>query len=421
MKSQGENEKIQIKNSSGNNGWIKVATIITIIFVIGFAAKSYLKSDAAIIKSQMQTPAPAVVLYTVTEKDLSSSRSFIGKVEAIQTVSLKPQISGEIVKVNFKEGSLVKAGQTLFTIDSGQYQATADLRKAELEKAQAELVKAEKYLARVKAADERSISASDIDTAESAFLQAKAGVSQAKAVLRLAQIDLSHTRITSPISGQIGAAAFTKGNYVTPASGPLATIVQMDPIRVSFALPDKDYLNELDQFRKNGPVYKTTLILSNGREVNMQGERDFESNKVDERTGTLEMVIRFPNPSGTLIPGSMVRVGTKPVEKDTSLVIPQESILADSQGSYVYTVDEKNIAHQTRIELGAEVGSMRKVVKGLRANDKIIRIGLQNVRPESPVAPAQAETENKTAAEIAGQTEEDLSLSSPDYQNKEGN
>ncbi|MGD9667277.1 MAG: efflux RND transporter periplasmic adaptor subunit, partial [Synergistaceae bacterium] len=372
-------------------------------------------------KSQMQTPAPAVVLYTVTEKDLSSSRSFIGKVEAIQTVSLKPQISGEIVKVNFKEGSLVKAGQTLFTIDSGQYQATADLRKAELEKAQAELVKAEKYLARVKAADERSISASDIDTAESAFLQAKAGVSQAKAVLRLAQIDLSHTRITSPISGQIGAAAFTKGNYVTPASGPLATIVQMDPIRVSFALPDKDYLNELDQFRKNGPVYKTTLILSNGREVNMQGERDFESNKVDERTGTLEMVIRFPNPSGTLIPGSMVRVGTKPVEKDTSLVIPQESILADSQGSYVYTVDEKNIAHQTRIELGAEVGSMRKVVKGLRANDKIIRIGLQNVRPESPVAPAQAETENKTAAEIAGQTEEDLSLSSPDYQNKEGN
>ncbi|MDY9921683.1 MAG: efflux RND transporter periplasmic adaptor subunit [Synergistota bacterium] len=421
MTAQGEDGKIQIGNSSKKNGWIKTAVIIALMVILGFAAKNYLKSDAAIDKSQMLPPAPAVVLYTVTEKDLSSSRSFIGKVEAIQVVSLKPQVSGEIVKVNFKEGSFVKAGQALFTIDSSHYQATADLRKAELEQAQAGLVKAEKYLARVKAADERSISASDIDTAESAFLQAKASVAQAKAVLRLAQIDLSHTRITSPISGQIGAAAFTKGNYVTPSSGALATIVQMDPIRVSFALPDKDYLDELEQFRKNGPVYETTLVLSNGREVNMQGERDFESNKVDERTGTLDMVIRFPNPAGTLIPGSMVRVGTKPVEKDTSLVIPQESILADSQGSYVYTVDEKNIAHQARIELGAEVGSMRKVIKGLNANDRIIRIGLQNVRPEAPVAPAQTEKENKTAAELAGQTGEELSLSSPDSKNKEGN
>ena len=421
MTAQGEEKKIQIKNSSGKNGWIKAAAIIAIMVVLGFAAKSYLKSDAVNKNSQMQPPAPAVVLYTVTEKDLSTSRSFIGKVEAVQTVSLKSQVSGEIVKVNFKEGSLVKAGQPLFTIDPSHYQATADLRKAELEQAQAGLVKAEKYLARVKAADARSISASDIDAAESAFLQAKAGVSQAKAVFRLAQIDLSHTRITSPISGQIGAAALTKGNYVTPASGPLATIVQMDPIRVSFAMPDKDYLNELEQFKKNGPVYETTLVLSNGRELNMQGERDFESNKVDERTGTLEMVIRFPNPEGILIPGSMVRVGTKPVEKDTSIVIPQESILADSQGSYVYTVDENNIAHQTRIELGAEIGSMRKVVKGLKVNDRIIRIGLQNVRPESPVAPAQAETENRTAAEIAGQNEVELSLSSPDSQSKEGN
>ena len=421
MTAQGEEKKIQIKNSSGKNGWIKAAAIIAIMVVLGFAAKSYLKSDAVNKNSQMQPPAPAVVLYTVTEKDLSSSRSFIGKVDAIQTVSIKPQISGEIVKVNFKEGSLVKAGQILFTIDSGQYQATVDLRKAELEQAQAELVKAEKYLARVKAADERSISASDIDTAESAFLQAKAGVSQAKAVLRLAQIDLSHTRITSPISGQIGAAAFTKGNYVTPASGAIATIVQMDPIRVSFALPDKDYLNELEQFRKNGPVYKTSLILSNGKELNVQGERDFESNKVDEKTGTLEMIIRFPNPEGFLIPGSMVRLGTKPVDKELSLVVPQESILADSQGSYVYTVDENKIAHQTRIELGNEVGTMRKVVKGLKAGDKVIRVGLQNVQPEGPVAPAQEETAAKTAAEIAGQNEVELSLSSSDSQNKEGN
>lgn len=208
---------------------------------------------------------------------------------------------------------------------------------------------------------------------------------------------------------------------MTPASGGLASIVQMDPIRVSFAITDKDYLNQLEQFKKNGPVYQTALVLSNGRELNIQGQRDFESNKVDERTGTLEMVIRFPNPEGILIPGSMVRIGTKPIDSDLSLIVPQESILADSQGNYVYTVDEKNIAHQTRIELGEEVGTMRKVVKGLKADDRVIRIGLQNVRPEAPVSPTQEETGNKTAAELAGQSEEELSLTQTDSHDKEGN
>mgnify|MGYP000954783290 FL=1 len=421
MTSQGEDGKIDIKNSKQKVRILKIAAVVIVAVLAGFAVKNYMRPDSSAKAANMQPPAPAVVLYKVSERDLSPSRSFIGKVEAIQSVSLKSQVSGEIRSVNFKEGAFVKSGQPLFTIDSSRYQATSDLRKAELEQAEAALTKAEKYLERVKAADKRSISASDIDAAESAFLQAKATVSQAKAALKIAEIDLAHTRITSPITGRIGAAVYTKGNYVTPSSETLATIVQMDPIRVALALPDKDYLNQLEQFRKNGPVYRTTLVLSNGRELDVQGERDYESNKVDERTGTMEMVIRFPNPEGILIPGSMVRVGTKPVESGLSIVIPQESILADSQGSYVFTVDKNNIAHQTRIELGEEVGIMRKVLKGLKPGDSVIRIGLQNVRPEAPVAPAQTDTETKTAAEMAGQSEEDLSLSGQTSQDKEGN
>jgi membrane fusion protein (multidrug efflux system) len=421
MTSQGEDKKIQINNSHQKSKIIKVAAVIAIAVVLAFAAKNYLKPDASANKANMQPSAPGVVLYTVSEKDLSSSRSFIGNVEAIQSVSLTSQVSGEIKNVNFKEGSFVKAGQPLFTIDSSHYQATVDLRKAEIQQAEAALIKAEKYLARVNAADKRSISASDIETAESASLQAKAAVAQAKAVLKLAEIDLAHTRITSPITGRIGAAAYTKGNYVTPASGALATIVQMDPIRISFALPDKDYLNQLEQFKKNGPVYETKLMLSNGKELSMQGQRDFESNKVDEKTGTLEMVIRFPNQEGVLIPGSMVRVATKPVDHNISIVIPQESILADSQGSYVFTVDEKNIASQTRIELGEEVGTMRKVIKGLKSGDKVVRIGLQKVRPGAPVAPTELGSQTKTAAEAAGESEEDLLLSEPISKDKVGN
>lgn len=421
MTSQGEEKNIQINNPHQKSKMMKIAVVIVVAVILAFVAKNYLKPDASANKANMQPPAPAVVLYEVSEKDLSSNKSFIGNVEAIQSVSLTSQVAGEIRNVNFKEGSFVKAGQLLFTIDSSHYQATVDLRKAEIQQAEAALVKAEKFLARLKAADKRSISESDIETAESAFLQAKATVSQAKAVLKLAEIDLAHTRITSPITGQIGAATYTKGNYVTPASGALASIVQMDPIRISFALPDKDYLDQLEQFKKNGPVYETKLVLSNGNEFKIQGERDFESNRVDEKTGTLQMVIRFPNPEGILIPGSMVRVATKAVDHNISMVIPQESILADSQGSYVYTVDGENIASQTRIEIGEEVGTMRKIIKGLKPGDKVVRIGLQKVRHGSPVAPADLGSQTKTAAEMAGESEADLLLSDPISQDKKGN
>ena len=232
--------------------------------------------------------------------------------ESIQSVSVKPQISGEIAKVCFKEGSVVKAGQLLFQIDPKQYEATVQLRKAELQQAEANLVTAEKYYKRVTAASERAVSATDRDTAEGNFLQAKAAVAQAKAALKLAQIDLGYCRITSPITGKIGRALYTKGNYVTPQITELASIVQMDPIRVSYPLPDRDYLDQLSLFKEDGSVYNTSLILSNGEKYNVPGKRDFENNRVDQTTGTIMMRLRFANKEGMLIPGEMVRVFTKP-------------------------------------------------------------------------------------------------------------
>ena len=163
-----------------------------------------------------------------------------------------------------------------------RYQATVALRKAELEQANANLDAAEKYYARVQAAETRAVSAAERDTAESNVLQGRAAVSQAKANLRLAEINLGYTRITSPITGKIGIANLTKGNYVTPASGALATIVQMNPVRVSYSLPDRDYLDQLELFKKEGSVHKTKLILSDGSEPDVPGQRDFEDNTVDQ-------------------------------------------------------------------------------------------------------------------------------------------
>ena len=331
---------------------------------------------------------------------------YVGRVESIQSVSVKPQISGEIAKVCFKEGSVVKAGQLLFQIDPKQYEATVQLRKAELQQAEANLVTAEKYYKRVMAASERAVSATDRETAEGNFLQAKAAVAQAKAALKLAQIDLGYCRITAPITGKIGKALYTQGNYVTPSITELASIVQMDPIRVSYPLPDRDYLDQLSLFKEDGSVYNTSLILSNGEKYDVPGKRDFENNKVDQTTGTIMMRLRFANKDGMLIPGEMVRVFTRPVKSHIVNAVPQTAVMADEKGDYVYIINADNTARQARVTLGREFGDLREVTSGVEAGENVVVAGLQRLRPGVKVRIENSADEKPAAENAAAQGEE---------------
>jgi RND family efflux transporter MFP subunit len=311
----------------------------------------------------------------------------------------------------------VKAGDLLFSIDDRQLQATADLRKADVTKAEANYDRAAKYRARLLSSDKRSVSASDLDIAENDVLQGKAAIAQAKAALKLAQIDLSYAKITAPISGRIGRAFFTKGSYVSPAGDSLAEIVQMNPIRVVFALPDRDYLDQMDAFKSSGAsVYNTTIRLANGNVYPTSGKRDFEENSMNESTGTINMRLRFDNKGGALIPGEMVKVEAKPVIPHVSPVIPQEALMADAQGDYVYVVDDGNVAHQRRVTLGAGIGVKSEVTSGLSAGERIILRGLQSVRPEGPVnpVPSREAGDTKTPAERAMKSGYDLQAVSGD-------
>ena len=231
------------------------------------------------------------------------------------------------------------------------------------------------------AADSRAVSAAERDSAEANLLQCRAALSQAKAGLRLAEIDLGYCRITSPITGKIGAAIFTKGNYVTPASGPLASIVQMDPIRVSYTLPDRDYLDQLEYFKSQGAVYKTKLVLSNGTTFGAAGSRDFEDNIVDRQTGTVLMHLRYKNGDGRLIPGEMVRVFTQSVKSRMVPVIPQTAVMADAKGDFVYVVEADDTVRDIRVKLGREFGMQREVDAGLSEGQRVVVAGLQNIRP----------------------------------------
>lgn len=398
---------------------VRTVVIVVIVLLAIFFLRSYLRGGGKPQQAMqpMAPQAPRVVLREVELADLAASREYIGRVEAIQSVSLRPQISGEIVGVHFKDGSLVKVGQALFSIDRKPYQATVELRLADLAKAEANYDRASKYRERLKASDSRSVSGNELDMAESDVLQAKAAISQAKAALKLAEINLGYTRITAPISGRIGRAKSTVGNFVSPAGGELARIVQTNPIRVSFALPDRDYLEQTSAFRSSGTsVYNATIRLADGKVYPFQGERDYEDNAMDEKTGTLMISLRFRNDDGLLVPGSVVSVATKPVKKRVAPVILQESILADEQGDYVYVVDGSNVAHQRRVKLGAELGQMREVVSGLRAQEKVIVYGTQFVHPEMTVAPEMMPSAegSKTAVELAKESTKDVPILSSD-------
>ena len=338
---------------------MKKLIIIPIFLWLSFLAYS---SEAA--------QAVNVKVHKAVEGTVDGTKEYIGTVEAIQNVTVKPELSARISRVHFNEGAFVKSGATLFTLDSTQYKATVDLRKAQLARAEATLEQAQKYLKRLRAADKKSVPASDIDKADNDIKQAQASVAEAKANLQLAQIDLNRTRITAPISGVIGRAAYTKGNYVNTNSE-LTTIIQMNPIRVAFSISESDYAS----WQNNS--YTAMLKLSDGSTYaeSASGKIDFINNAVNTSTGTITIRWSFSNDSNILLPGAMVRIALKPESEQKGILIPQAAILSDINGSYVYVIEGGTAKIKRVKSLGTSGNNI--VVSGVKTGDIVAEYGLQ--------------------------------------------
>lgn len=327
-------------------------------------------------------PPPAVVAQEVKNVPLDILEEYIGKVEPVQEVMVASEVAGYIDQVHFTEGAVVQEGQLLFTIDQKQYQALVNVREAELERAKSELDRCQKYLNRLRKASQRSISETDIETAESAELQAAAAFKQAQASLSLAQIDLAYSEIHSPISGRIGEAKLTKGNYVTPSSGALARIIQVDPIRVVFSMTDRAYLSLRQQElagKENGMV--ATVRLPNGVTPPIEGKKDFDDNAMNAATGTMAVRYLFDNPDQLLVSGGYVKIMLGQPERPMGIRIPQQCVLVDPQGSYVLTVTAEGLVKAARVKLGRQAASDVVVESGLKAGDRVVVEGVQKVQP----------------------------------------
>lgn len=384
-------------------GTIKKRTIIrqTAILTLCVAAGWYLKTKLTPQMPMMGAMGgdPYVLVQQVEKRNIAPKKSYIGHVQAINAVDLRPQVTGYVEKVLFQEGSLVNAGDILFVIEQKRYLATLELREAELESTKASLVRAERDYKRQKSLSSQNYaSKATLDTSESNYLQAKAAVKQAEANLELAKIDMGYTEIKAPITGYIGKALVTEGNYVNSSTQTLARIVQTDPIRVAFSVSDKDFLNMREQKINHGIAsIKTELVLPNGKVLVNHLKSRFNDNEVNSDTATIAVYAEYDNKESLLIPGNYVDILIGNREDKIAILIPQAAVAQDQHGNYVMVVGEDGIAREKRIVLGDTLDASQIVLDGLSTDDRVIIQGLQKIRNGQKVT--VGEIKNSTGEE----------------------
>jgi len=340
-------------------------------------------------------PPPAVTVAPVVAKDVAPSMEFIGRTQAIQSVELRARVEGFLEQVAFQEGQDVKAGQLLYQIEKAPYEAAVQSAEAQLAGAQANLRQAEsnyRRQAELRRSDFQSQAV--LDQALAQRDSAAATVQADEAALKMAQLNLSYTTITSPIDGRIGKTAYTKGNLVGPTSNALATVVQLDPIRVVFSVADRDVITEKQKSGQSqeqiNQRFLPTLRLSNGSEYPQKGEIEFVDNQVDPATGTVPIWARFPNPQKLLLPGQFATVVVRPEQSERRPVVPLTAVQEDKNGKFVLVVGGDDKAEERRIKASRQVGQDWIVDEGLSEGETVIVDGLQKVRPGQPVKPVQA-------------------------------
>lgn len=337
-------------------------------------------------------PPTEVSVITVTPRNTPAQFETSGKTESSRLVEIRARVEGYLERIDYQEGALVKTGDLLFQLDALPYEAAADSAKAQLAQAQARLINASATLKRVRPlAKEKAVSQKDLDDAVSAELEARAAVDVAKAQLRSAELNLGYTTIRSPLTGRAGKSEQREGSLVSPgANGLLTTLVQTDPMWVSFGVGEQDVL----RFRRglaSGAVQSPSqgrieveLTLADGRVYPHKAVINYVDPNVDEKTGTVNLRAEVANPDNALSPGQFVRVRASNIELVNAVMVPQRAVLQGAQGKVVYVVEDGK-AQPRPIEAGQFYGDQWIINKGLKAGDTVVVDGGIKLAPGAPV------------------------------------
>ncbi len=333
-----------------------------------------------------------VTVVTLAAKPLTLTRELPGRTRAAVIAEIRPQVTGLVRELRFEEGSAVSAGQPLYQLEDAAPRAAVASARAALARARATLEAAERRAARSTELVERGlVGRQDHDNAIAAWRQAEAEVGVAQAALDEAGVLLAHTRITSPIAGQVGRSTVTRGALVTANQAtPLATVQQLDPLFVDLAQSSAELLelrSEIDAGRlESARSLPVTLLLEDGNEHPQAGELAFSEVNVDPATGRYVLRVVVPNPERRLLPGMYVRARIGSGVRQDAILVPQPAVQRDPRGgTSVMVVGAGGKAESRAVTVSRTVGDAWLVESGLAAGERVIVEGLQKVRPGAPV------------------------------------
>jgi len=341
-------------------------------------------------------PPPAEVgVITVAPRAVGLATELPGRLEASRVAQVRARAAGILQKRLFKEGSDVKAGQALFSIDAAPYQASAASAQAQLARAQANLTQAAAQADRYKPLVEaNAISKQDYANAVAAQGTAQADVAAAKAAVQSAQINLGYAAVTSPISGRIGRALVTEGALVGQGEATqLAVVQQINPMYVNFTQSTTDVLRlrkavESGQFKRaGGDGASVRVLLEDGSDYGQPGKLLFSDLTVDPTSGQITLRAEVPNPNGLLLPGMYVRVRLEQAQAEAGIVVPQQAVTRGTNGDTVMVVGADGKVSPRPVKIGSAVNGQWVVLDGLKPGEQVMVDGFQKLRGNAPVKP----------------------------------
>jgi multidrug efflux system membrane fusion protein len=349
--------------------------------------------------AQSPTPLPAVTVAPAEKKEVVEWDEFTGRTEAVESVEVRPRVSGYIQQVKFQSGQMVNKGEVLFVIDPRWHQADFDRRKAEVEQAKVRQENAEREANRTPGLlANKAISTEEADARQARFQEARAGLAIAQAALESAQLDLEYTQVRAPINGRVSRALLTEGNYVSgvaAAATLMTTIVSVDPIYV-YADVDENALLKFNALVSAKQLESNTdgkipveLQLADESDFPRHGYIESFDNHLDANTGSILLRAAFSNSEGRILPGLFARIRVPLSERRPALLVEERAIGTDQSQKFVLTVNATNTIEYRPVKLGPLVSGKRIVRAGLQDGDRVVVNGLQRVRPGMAVQPQE--------------------------------
>lgn len=322
----------------------------------------------------------------VFEAENIKARNYTGHISSPEVVNIVTRVSGDLTKVGFSSGQEVKKGQLLYKLDPVRFEAAVKSAEARIAEIKAKLAYAENNYNRNSSLYSKQVSSKDtVENAWSTVQSLKAELLMAEANLITAKDDLDNTSIHAPISGKIGATNYSYGNYLTPGSGSLATIVQSTPLRLTFSISARDFLNTFGteaNLKKDG---KVTIYLANNSKYSKEGKFEFINNQANRRTDTIEINMLVDNPDRILLAGNTVTVELARKTGIKSPAVKLSSIMYDEAGPYVYVVNADKKIEKRSVVLGNMLNDKQFIISGLKKGEMVVTDGMHKAMPGQEV------------------------------------